>query len=98
VKKSEEECAVNEEIGVLCSGKIFRPNKKKTVDEREGQHSDIEERDYDAIFHIEGSIHIEEEKICQLSPLEEDPTHIRLYVEPMTLCPSPRTKVRLEFL
>jgi hypothetical protein len=32
----EEECVMNEEIGVLRSGKRFRLNKKRIVDEREG--------------------------------------------------------------
>jgi hypothetical protein len=36
--------------------------------------------------------------IHQLSPVEEDPTQIRLCVEPMTLCASPRTEVRSEVL
>jgi hypothetical protein len=36
--------------GVLHSGKRFRPNKKRIVAEREGQHSEIKERDTGAIF------------------------------------------------
>jgi hypothetical protein len=32
---------MNEYIGVLHSGKRFRPNKKRIVVEREGHHSDI---------------------------------------------------------
>jgi hypothetical protein len=50
----EEECVMNEEIGVLCSGKRFRPNKKRIVAEREGKHSEIEERDTGVILQIEG--------------------------------------------
>jgi hypothetical protein len=53
---SEEECVMNKEIGILCNGKRFRPNKKRIVAEREGKHSENEERDTGAIFHIEGSL------------------------------------------
>jgi hypothetical protein len=74
---SEEECVVNEEIGILQTDKRFRPNKKRIVAEREGKHSENEERDIGAIFQIKGSLHIEE-NICQLSPVEEDPIQIRL--------------------
>jgi hypothetical protein len=52
----EEECVANEEIRVLCSGKILRPNKKRNVVEREGKHNEIKERDNGAILHIEGSM------------------------------------------
>jgi hypothetical protein len=85
---------MNEEIRVLHSDKIFRSNKKKIVAEREGKHSEIEERNTGAIFHIEGNLCIEEEKIRQLSPVDEDPVKIGLYIKPMTPCASPRTKVR----
>jgi hypothetical protein len=50
----EEECVMNEEIGVLHSGKRFRLNKKRIVAEREGKHGEIEERDTRVIFQIEG--------------------------------------------
>ena len=47
---------MNEEIGVLCSGKIFRPNKKRTMAKREGHHNENEERDISVILQIEGSL------------------------------------------
>jgi hypothetical protein len=53
----EEECVMNKEIGVLRSGKRFRPNKKRIVAEREGKHSENEERDTGVILQIEGSLH-----------------------------------------
>jgi hypothetical protein len=36
----EEECTMNEEIGVLHIGKRFRQNKKIIVDDREGKHNE----------------------------------------------------------
>jgi hypothetical protein len=41
----EEECAIEEEIGVLRSGKEFWYYRKRTVDDREEKHSEVEERD-----------------------------------------------------
>jgi len=70
---NEEEFATNKEIGILCNGKRFRLNKNRIVAKREGKHIEIKERDTSAIFRIEGSLCIEE-KIYQLSPLEEDLT------------------------
>lgn len=56
---------------------------------REGQHSEVEERDIGVIFQIiprtEG----------QLSLIEEDPTQARLCVEPTTPCASPRFEENL---
>jgi len=51
---SEGECVKNKDIGILHNGKIFRPNKKRIVAKREGNHSDIEDRETIAIFYIEG--------------------------------------------
>jgi hypothetical protein len=68
----EQECAMNEDIGVLCNGKRFRPNKKRIVSKREGKHNEIEEIDTGVILYIEGSLH-KEEKICHLSLVEENP-------------------------
>jgi len=65
----EEECATKKNIGVLCSGKRFRPNKKRIVVEREGKHSDIKERYIGVILHIKVILHTEE-NICHFSPLE----------------------------
>jgi hypothetical protein len=48
----EEECETYEEIGVFCNGKIFRDSRKRTMAEREGKHSDIEERDTGVILQI----------------------------------------------
>jgi hypothetical protein len=67
------------------------------VDEREGQHSEIKERDTGEIFQIEGSLHIEE-NIHHLSSVEEDPTQIGLCIEPTTMCMSPRIEVRSKVL
>jgi len=50
----EEYCVTDEEIGVLCSGKIFRNSRKRIVDEREGKHNKIEKRHIGVILHIEG--------------------------------------------
>jgi hypothetical protein len=50
----EEECATDRDIGVLRSGKRFRHSKKRIVAEREGKHSEIEERDIGLILQIEG--------------------------------------------
>jgi hypothetical protein len=98
----EEGCAMDEEIGVLCSGKIFRHSRKRIVAEREGKHSEIEERDiWCNTPNRRNTMHIEEkekEKDYQLSPVEEDPTQARLCVKPMTPCASPRTEVRSEIL
>ena len=93
----EEECVTNEEIILLHSGKRFRPNKKRIVAEREGNNREIKERDTDVIIHIEGIMNIEE-NIKQFSLVEDDPTQIRLYVELMTPCESPRTEVRSKTL
>jgi len=41
---------MNKDIGVLCNGKGFRLNKKRIVDEREGNHSEVEERDAGVIL------------------------------------------------
>jgi hypothetical protein len=38
-----------------------------------------------------------EENICHLSLLEEDPTQIKLCIEPTTLCSSPTTEVRSKY-
>jgi hypothetical protein len=38
---SEEECVMNEEIGIFHNGKRFIPNKKRIVAEREGKHSEM---------------------------------------------------------
>jgi len=46
----EEEGVINEEIGVLHSGKRFRPNKNRILAEREGHHNEIEERDTGVIL------------------------------------------------
>jgi hypothetical protein len=46
----EEECATNKEIGVLNSCKRFKPNKKRIVVQREGNHSENEERDIGVIL------------------------------------------------
>jgi hypothetical protein len=48
----EEEGATKEEIGVLCSGKRFRLNKKRIVVDREEKHSEFEERDTGVILQI----------------------------------------------
>jgi len=72
---------MNAYIGTLRNGKRFRSNKKRIVAEREGEHNEIE-----------GILHTEE-NICQISPVEEDPTHIRLLAKPTTPFTSPRTEV-----
>jgi hypothetical protein len=41
---------MNEEIGLLRTGKRFRPNNKRIVVEREGNHIEIEEGDTSVIF------------------------------------------------
>jgi hypothetical protein len=81
----------------LHNGKRFRPNKKRTVAEREGKQSENEERDTGAIFQIGGSL-CTKEKIYQLNPVEEYPTQIGLCVEPTTPCEFPRTEVRSNIL
>ena len=48
----EEECVMNEEIGVLHSRNIFRSNKKRIVDDREEKHSEFEERNTGIILYI----------------------------------------------
>jgi hypothetical protein len=93
----EEECATNEEIGLLHSGKRFRPNKKMTVAKRQGQHNESEERETGVILQIEGIMGTEE-KIYHLILVEEYLTQIRLCVKPMTSCVSPRTEVRSKAL
>jgi hypothetical protein len=40
----EEEGTIEEEIGVLRSGKIFWYSKKRNLDDIEGNHSEVEER------------------------------------------------------
>jgi hypothetical protein len=40
----EEECTTDEEIGLLRSGKRFRPNRKRIVVDREKQHNEFEDR------------------------------------------------------
>jgi hypothetical protein len=92
----EEECVIEEEIGVLHSGKIFWYSRKRIVVDREEKHSEVEERDTGVVLQIEGIPCTEEkEKYCQLSPTEGDPLHptqARLCVEPMTPCASPRSE------
>jgi hypothetical protein len=41
---------MDKEIGLLCSGKIFRHSRKRAMDERKGKHNDIEERDIGVIL------------------------------------------------
>jgi hypothetical protein len=50
----EEECATEEEIGVLHSGKIFWYSRKRIVADREEKHSEVEERDIGVVLQIEG--------------------------------------------
>jgi hypothetical protein len=40
----EEECVIEEDIGVLRNGKIFRYSRMRTMVERE-KHSEVEKRD-----------------------------------------------------
>jgi len=63
----------NKEIGTMPNGKRFRPNTKRIAAEREGQHSEIKEREIVAIFQIEG-IFCTEENILQVSLVKEYPT------------------------
>jgi hypothetical protein len=58
---------------VLCSGKRFRPNNKRTTTKREGKQNEIKERDSCVIIYIKGILRTKE-NICHLSPIEEDPT------------------------
>jgi hypothetical protein len=46
----EEDCARNKVIGILRNGKRFRSNKKRTMDEREGQKNEKNERDTGVIL------------------------------------------------
>jgi hypothetical protein len=72
----EEECAVEEEVGVLHSGKRFWYSRKMIVAEREEQHGEVEERDIGVVLQIKGiSITKEKEKYCHLGPVEGDPSH-----------------------
>jgi hypothetical protein len=48
----EEECAMGEEIGVLCSGKRFWCCRKRIVVDREEKHSKVEERDIGVVIQI----------------------------------------------
>jgi hypothetical protein len=91
---------MEEEIGVLCSG-------KRNLADREGQHSEFEERDIGSALQIGGILCIvrkEKEKDPHLSPKEghplhtKSPTQARPYVEPTTLCASPRSEVISETL
>jgi hypothetical protein len=96
----EEECATDDEIGVLHSGKIFRYSRKRIVVDREEKHNEIEERDTGVILQIEG-IPWTEGKYHQLGPVEEYPLHptqVILCIKPMIPCASPRTEVRYESL
>ena len=49
----EQGCVMDEEIGVLCGGKIFRHSRKRIVAKREGQYNEIEERDTGVILMLE---------------------------------------------
>jgi hypothetical protein len=57
----------------------------------------LKERDIGVILQIE-QILCTKGKYYQLSPVEEDPTQIRLCIEPTTPCASPRIEVREEAL
>jgi hypothetical protein len=50
----KEEGVMKEEIGVLCSGKIFWYSRKRIVVDREGKHNEFEERDTGVVLQIEG--------------------------------------------
>jgi hypothetical protein len=88
----EEECAIDEEIGVLCGGKIFRHSRKRTLAEREGKYNEIEERDTGIILQIKAiSCREEKEKDLHSSSVEEyllHPTQARLCVKPTIPCVS----------
>ena len=69
----KEEGVTKEEIGVLRSGKIFQYSRKRTVDDREGQHNEVEESDTDIVLQIEGILCIErkeKEQDLQIIPTE----------------------------
>jgi hypothetical protein len=100
-----EEGAMEEEIGVLCSRKIFWYSRKRIVADREGTHNEFE--DIDVVLQIEGISQRErkeDEKDRKLSPVEGYPLHLsshtqaRICVEHMTSCASPRSEVRSENL
>jgi hypothetical protein len=79
-------------IGVFHCGKSFRYSKKETVVEREEKKIVLEKRDPCVVLHITPyRERKEKEKDPQYSLVEEGiPYHIKIYVEPMTLCVSPR--------
>jgi hypothetical protein len=89
----EEQCAMKEEIGLLCSGKMFQYSRKRILADKEEKHNELEERDINVVPQIEGISCIEEkEKYRQLIPKESNPSHPsnptqgRLCIEPTTLC------------
>jgi hypothetical protein len=46
----EEECAIEEEIRVLRSGKLFRYSRKRIVVDKEEQYNEVEERDTSVVL------------------------------------------------
>jgi hypothetical protein len=91
----EEECVMEEEIGVLHSGKIFWYNRKRTVADREEKHSEIEERDTGVVLQFKGIQCIRKRKRMVNSFQQEgDPLHpIPLRLDSMS---NPRPCVHLK--